>query len=131
MVKFLQGNINHCWLAHDLLAQQRLELGIGICIIAEPVHVPNSPFWMSSEDGKAAISWDPDRTSLYPCSPVTRGRGFVVARYREVNVVSCYVSPNTGVNGLLTFLDELGDALQDLGRRKIIVCGDFNCKSSA
>lgn len=130
MVRFLQANINHSWPAHHLLAQQRLEKGIGICVISEPVRIPDSGLWMASRDRRAAVTWDPDRTT-HPCHLAVRGQNFVAARFKDIYIVSCYVSPNAGACDLLAFLDELGDALQDFGRRRVIICGDFNCKSSA
>jgi len=58
------------------------------------------------------------------------GRDFVVAKFGYVYVVSVYVSPNEGLNYFLDFLDELRDYYLSIRGSFMLICGDFNARSS-
>ncbi|XP_072766436.1 uncharacterized protein [Anoplolepis gracilipes] len=95
MVRLLQCNLNHSWRAHDdLMAQHMLEAKIGVCAVSELRHVPDSQFWLASENGLAAIHWKPELTST-PCMLVKKCKDFVVAKCEDFHIVSCYISSNT------------------------------------
>lgn len=59
MPNFIQGNLNHCWKAHDVLKQFMLEHDIAVGIISESRRIPEAPNWSGSKDGRAAINWNP------------------------------------------------------------------------
>lgn len=120
----LQCNINHSWSAQDMLEQNMIDLKIGLCVISEPIRIPNTVFWF----GKAAINWNPE-ILRDPCTLAGKGRHFVAIRCRDFCVVSCYVSPSLPMADFLGFLEELSGAIRALSG-KIILCGDFNSKSS-
>lgn len=69
-----------------MVMQHVSEMGVGICVIAEPVVIPDSPRWHGSRDGKAAIYWIPDRLES-SCILVRRGRNHVVSRCGNLTVV--------------------------------------------
>ncbi|KMQ92618.1 reverse transcriptase [Lasius niger] len=121
-------NINHSWTAQDMLDQHMIELKVGLCVISEPIRIPNTVVWFGSDDGKAAIRWNPEILRS-PCTLAERGRHFVAIRCRDLYVVSCYVSPSLLMADFLEFLEELSGAIRALDG-KIIICGDFNSKSS-
>ncbi|KMQ88002.1 reverse transcriptase [Lasius niger] len=104
------------------------ELGVGICAIAEPVRIPASATWFGSDNGMAAIRWNPD-VLPWPCVPVKKGLQFAAVRCGDVHVVSCYASPSLSVRGFLDFLEALSTVILDLGGR-VILCGDFNAWST-
>lgn len=60
---------------------------------------------------------------------VRQAKRFVVVEWGEIFLVSAYISPNSDRSDFLTFLDELGTEIHSLGRR-VLVCGDFNSKST-
>src|SRR5580765_6197647 len=98
MLRILQCNVNPCWAAQALLDQVMIDLQAGLCVVAEPVRIPDSPHWFGSDDGRAAIRYSPDilRRS---CLPVRRGRHFVAVKCDDITVISSYVSPNLPLNG--------------------------------
>ncbi|KMQ88118.1 reverse transcriptase [Lasius niger] len=58
-----------------------------------------------------------------------RGHYSVAVRCGNIQLISCYISPNVPIEEYFEFLNELGDIVQSLnGRRKI--CGDYNAKSA-
>lgn len=63
------------------------------------------------------------------CSLVTRGDYSVTIKYKNLHLISCYISPNIRINKYLEALDELEDIIRIL-RKRIIICGDFNAKST-
>lgn len=126
--KILQVNINYSWAAHDLLMQYLLENGISICIIAEPVHIPDSPAWFCSTDKKAAIyvNYEYFKDSLQLFS---KGRNYVAVKCDNYIFTSVYISPNISTGRFLLAMDELSDLVVK-AKNKVIISGDFNAKSS-
>lgn len=61
---------------------------------------------------------------------IYQGNDVVAVRIGDIDVMSCYVSPNIPREEFLEFLDELSIALTHLNA-KILVCGDFNSKSKS
>lgn len=126
MFKVLQCNVNHCWAAQTLLDQVMIDLQTGLCVVAEPVIIPDSSNWFGSDDGRATIRCNSEilRRS---CMLVKRGRHFVAVKCNDVIVISSYVSPSLSLTGFLDFLEEL--SVRDLNG-KVILCGDYNTKST-
>lgn len=109
------------------MAQYATEIGAGICILSEPAGILDSPFWFGSLNKLAAIYWGPQAT-VSTGTLLARSRHCVAAKFKEFNVISCYVSPNSSRAEFFEFLDELGDLVRSIGRR-VVVAGDFNSKS--
>lgn len=126
MLGILQCNLNHCWAAQDLLEQHILDLQVGLCVVAEPI--PESIHWFRSEDSRAAIRWSPEVLSDI-CTLVKKGQHYVIVKCRDFLILSCYIPPNVSLEVFSDFLDEISEALEDLDNR-IILCGDFNSKST-
>lgn len=99
---------------------------------SRPPAKPLAAGWALSRDGLSAIGWS---HNSFPGSLVFRGRCFVVVRLADLNVVSCYASPNSSISDFLVFLDELESAVRLCGVRNnsdargLLVGGDFNAKS--
>lgn len=56
MINFLQINLNHCWVAQQLVFQTALELGSDVIIASDQYSTPaDSDSWSVSEDGRAAV----------------------------------------------------------------------------
>lgn len=77
----------------DMMKQYALERDIGICAISEPIGVPESNQWFSSENNLAAIFWQPDRVEGV-CRLIRRSQNYVAVRYDNLHLISCYISPN-------------------------------------
>ncbi|KMQ91737.1 reverse transcriptase, partial [Lasius niger] len=112
----------------DMLEQHLIELKIGLCVVSEPIRVPSTVLWFGSDDGKAAIRWNPE-VLRSPCTLSGKGRHFVAIRCRDLCIISCYASPSLPIADFRVFLEELSGAVRAMSG-KIIVCGDFNSKSS-
>ncbi|KMQ86483.1 reverse transcriptase [Lasius niger] len=121
-------NLFNSWRTQNLLEQHVIELNAGICAISEPRHVPDNPFWHCSTNRQAAVFWRPAGVTK-TCSLIHRAQDFVVIRYGEISIISCYISPNANRGDFLNFLDDLGVAIRGLDGRTII-CGDYNSKST-
>lgn len=81
-----------------------------------------------SKNGRAA--WLCRQDGLHGrCSLVIRGDYSVAIKYRDMHLISCYISPNIRLSKYLEALDELEDIIRASGKRRIIICGDFNAKS--
>lgn len=129
-MRILQGNLNHCRGAQDLLLQTVAELRIAISVIAEPYSVPSNPRWFGDDAGLVAIYWNAVATEP-PCTLIMRGRGVVAVKWGILGVVGCYISPNCSLSEFETYLDALIDGVRACHPRPVIILGDFNARSRA
>lgn len=127
--KLIQININHCWDAYNLLQQYMTEHEIAIAIISEPIHIPQDNCACST-DQKAIITWKAQLIRAQ-CKTVSIGEGFVAIMYNKIVLFSCYISPNIGTTKFEEILDELEYGIKRLNPHYLIICGDFNAKSTA
>lgn len=65
-IQVLQGNINHCTAAQDLVSQTMKEWSIDLAVLAEPYAIPDRRDWMGDRDGVVAICCPYNRTSPPP-----------------------------------------------------------------
>lgn len=128
MVRIIQCNLNRNRPAQDLLTQFATETEVGICILSEPARIMNNSYWFGSLNKLAAVYWRPQVTTGTGVL-LTSSRHCVAVKFKELNIISCYVSPNSSRAEFLEFLDELGDLVRAVGKRTV-VAGDFNSKST-
>lgn len=127
-VNFLQCNLNKSWQALDLLRQQVVEIGSHIVIISEPPvgsSVASDCFY--SSDNLSAIMI----VSGFPhvrCRFIKSLNNIVIVKCNDINVVSCYVSPNISMLDFEGFIDSLDACIKQLSG-SILMAGDFNSKS--
>lgn len=124
-MRVLQGNIQHCKVANDLLSQIVLEKKIDLLIISEQYRDRDGSNWYPDTGGTAAI-WIPN-TYVFVKSH-GRANGLVWVTTSEANFVSCYFSPNENVAEFQDRLDRLEDLLRSLSGT-LIVAGDFNARA--
>lgn len=127
MIRLLQDNINHSWYAQDMMKQYMVDCNVDICLVSEPIHIPDSVFWFSSLDKRSALVWRQGNFSN-TCILNQRGNYCVAAKCGSLNIVSCYISPNISRERVLEALDELGEIISP-AEGCTIVGGDFNAKS--
>lgn len=125
-MRVLQGNLQHCRVANDLLSQLILEKQIDLLILSEQYRDRDGPNWFPDILGTTAI-WVPNTNILVKGHG--RSRGLVWANVSDAIFVSCYFSPNANVAEFQNQLDDLEDIILTLGNSKIILAGDFNAKS--
>lgn len=128
MFKCLQINLNRSYGAQNLLMQMMAEHGADIGIVSEPNNCPSAnPLWLVDVTGLAAIVW---KTTLsFRCVPISRGRGYVVARCGDVVIASCYLSPNIPLEEYSLAMEELSVALRRVRPSPVLLAGDFNARS--
>ncbi|XP_026330080.1 uncharacterized protein LOC113237709, partial [Hyposmocoma kahamanoa] len=85
----LQGNLNHCARAQDLLVQAMAEWGVAVAAVAEPYFVPPRGNWAGDQEETVAIVASTAGNSP-PLVVKERGSGFVAARWMRSH-------PNWGV----------------------------------
>ncbi|KAJ0178588.1 hypothetical protein K1T71_005363 [Dendrolimus kikuchii] len=126
----VQGNLNHCATAQDLLMQSMAQWGIQFAVVAEPYYVPPRSDWAGDLDGLVAIIV---RTAAAcpPLAGVVRGRGYVAATIGEIVVVGGYFSPNRRLADFEGWIEEVGTVVARSRPRPVLVLGDFNAKAVA
>lgn len=129
-INILQCNLNRSWDAFNLLKQSMTEFNVGISAIAEPPHgVTGLHTWFVSNNGQSAILWCPERTS-FTGRLLNRSRNCVLVNFGNLNVMACYISPNLPITRFEDFIDEMDSMLCLINFRSVLICGDFNCKST-
>ncbi|KAJ0172319.1 hypothetical protein K1T71_012292 [Dendrolimus kikuchii] len=126
----VQGNLNHCAAAQDLLVQSLAQWGIQLAVVAEPYYVPPRSDWAGDLDGSVAIIV---RTAAAcpPLADVVRGRGYVAATIGEIVVLGGYFSPNRRLADFEGWIEEVGTVVARSRPRPVLVLGDLNAKSVA
>lgn len=128
-MKIIQINLNRSWGAYDLLNQFIIESNVGLCIISEPpLGLKSNNRCFLNKDGLSAILWKPEGSKARNCRILNRGNKFVMCRFGDFCVISCYCSRNVHINVFLCFLDELY-ALVNRSYDPILIGGDFNAWS--
>ncbi|XP_026331708.1 uncharacterized protein LOC113239056 [Hyposmocoma kahamanoa] len=126
----LQGNLNHCARAQDLLVQAMAEWGVAVAAVAEPYFVPPRGNWAGDREETVAIVASTAGHSP-PLVVKERGSGFVAARWGEVILIGVYFSPNRTLAQFQAFLETLERAVRRAAPTPVLVLGDFNAKSAA
>jgi Leucine-rich repeat (LRR) protein len=86
----LQLNVNHSAAAQDLLMQSMAEWLIDLAVVTEPYRVlTDRQTWAGDANGLVAIISGTGHGPL-PFSSLEKGRGFVIALWREILVVGAY-----------------------------------------
>lgn len=105
------------------------EKNVSLAIISEPPrNLIGSNTCFLSSDGVAALIWRPESSEGWNCRLLIQDEGFVVIHFGDINVTSCYFSPNANVGAFSRSLDNLNHALISM-TDPLLVCGDFNARS--
>ncbi|XP_072934835.1 uncharacterized protein [Epargyreus clarus] len=126
--KLLQGNLNHCSRAQDLLLQCLTECSVSLAVVAEPYRVPDHPRWFGDNAHLVAVYWAGGETDP-PCSRRHTGQGIVAVDWGPLAVIGCYISPNCSLVAYEAFLGRVGDCIRGCLPRPVLVLGDFNAHS--
>ena len=131
--RIIQVNLNHSARAQDLLLQTMTEHDIGIAAVSEPYSVLENPNCVRDLTGTAAI-FRMGLTASPALKTIVRNRGFVVALWGRIAIVSLYASPNAPMTIFRKLLDKARDCVAPLIAQDVLVgdffLGDFNAKST-
>lgn len=129
MARVLQLNTNNSGPSQDNLLHLMEEWNVGLAAVSEPHRVPpGNPKWTrSTEDPpRAAIIWRKREGFFLSPQTLDRGRGFCAVKWNEINIVSCYISPNTTIRQFNQYLDELHIVVRGYLGNPLLILGDFN-----
>ncbi|XP_046687812.1 uncharacterized protein LOC124373489 [Homalodisca vitripennis] len=127
MTRVLQGNLNRCALAQNLLCQRIFEQKIDICLICEQYLHTKDSTWFADESGTAAI-WITNSKKVTVMDKGS-GPGFVWIKTPMTYFISVYLSPNEGISMFRQKLANIENTILEFDG-EIIVGGDFNAKST-
>ena len=121
-------NLNHSARAQDLLLQTMVECGTGLAIVAEPYHIPQRCGVGDTMNTAAIIrAGTTDSPSI---NVIKKDRGFVMATWGRIAVVSVYASPNANIASFREPLDRIRDSVLPWMKQDVLIAGDFNAKST-
>ncbi|XP_018398447.1 PREDICTED: uncharacterized protein LOC108776343 [Cyphomyrmex costatus] len=106
-----------------------IENNAGLAIISEPHRVLDHPYWLSDKREDVAICWRKDSHPM-AFSLICAGEGYLTIKWGEIFVTGVYCSPNVSKATFKEWLDDLGQHIQGHLDKHILLCGDFNARSS-
>lgn len=127
-MRILQGNLNRCAAAQDLVSQTIRGWDIDLAVLAEPYRVPDRGEWMGDGAGLVAIFCSP-MTGSPPPVIRERGEGYVACAWRGYAVIGAYFSPNRRLVEFEEYLETLAGVVNRLRPLPTILAGDLNAKS--
>lgn len=110
------------------MVQTATENEIKFVLISEPAGCINSSSWMYSDNKKAAIFIPSSLISLH-CRFFARAEDSVAIKYKDLLIVSCYISPNSRIAVYRKFLDDIEDLILRSRNLRVLLGGDFNALS--
>uniref|UniRef100_A0A6M2DQW1 Putative 115 kDa protein in type-1 retrotransposable element n=1 Tax=Xenopsylla cheopis TaxID=163159 RepID=A0A6M2DQW1_XENCH len=125
MIRILQGNLNRCSLAQNLLRQRVYEDRIDVCIISEQYQYLYDRSWHSDTSNTAAI-WIVNKQVMV--SDRGYGDGYAWIKIRGTYIMSVYLSPNDSISEFRQKLADIENTIRGF-TDEVIVAGDFNAKS--
>lgn len=123
-MRIIQVNLNHCQAAQDLLQQTVREMNVDIAIISEQYKDLDSPSWIGSDDGRAAV-WVCGELAIQESQ---KDLDFVRVKAGGINIFGFYHSPNTEYEVFRRSVDRLASSAQGLA--PVLIGGDFNAWST-
>ena len=115
--------------AHDLLEKARVELGVGLAVIAEPYPLGDRCYRSNNPDRHVAMTCEVGRVAP-PCSVAQHGRGWMAAKWGNILVVGCYLASRFSVPELEDQLTEMGAFLAPQLAQPVDLLRDFNAHVS-
>lgn len=91
----MQANLNHCRGAQQLLQHYMCETSSGLCCVSEPWLVLEDHRWFASENERAVLV-NPDALPGV-CTLARKATDFVAVKYKNLHIISVYLSPNVGI----------------------------------
>ena len=119
----LQGNLQRCRLAQDLLQQRACELSADLIIVSEQYQYQRvvGPGWFADTSGTAAI-WVRN-SQKFPIEKSGAGDGYVWITSNRVTYISCYLTPSDDMEAFHTKLANIEEVVRNIGGEIIYCCG--------
>ncbi|XP_074100578.1 uncharacterized protein LOC141528431 [Cotesia typhae] len=127
MTRILQGNLNRCALAQNLLRQRVFEDKIDICFICEQHLNLHDRTWFADETGTAAI-WIVNTKNITANTSESEA-GFVWIQTPTTYFMSVYSSSNEGISVFRQKQANIEDTIANFNG-EVILAVDFNAKSA-
>lgn len=122
-MKVLQINLDRGREALDLMSKTAREEQCDLCLIQEP-NKKRTEDWYGHEDAKIKVL-----NQSHVVAKKGTGLGHTFFDIDQIRFISCYISPNSTIEELEQWLDELSYTIRGRGNKEIILGGDFNSKS--
>ncbi|XP_044575162.1 uncharacterized protein LOC123258970 [Cotesia glomerata] len=127
MTRILQGNLNRCALAQNLLCQRVFKERIDACFICEQYLNLQDRAWFADKTGTAAI-WIVNTKNVTTINSES-GAGFVWIQTPITYFISIYLSPNEGISEFRQKLANIEDVITKF-KGEVIIAGDLNAESA-
>jgi exonuclease III len=125
----LQTNLNRSRAAHDLLEQTVKEENVDVVLVAEPnKKLAEGATWIADKNKDAAIKIY-KQTEETIIKRVVRKDGIIWLEMKDLRICCGYISPNDKIDRFKEFVQDIEELLENNGKKKCIVAGDFNSKS--
>ncbi|CAH1385034.1 unnamed protein product, partial [Tenebrio molitor] len=125
----LQTNLNRSRAAHDLLEQTVKEENVDVVLVAEPnKKLAEGATWIADKNKDAAIKIY-KQTEETMIKRVVRKDGIIWLEMKDLRICCGYISPNDKIDRFKEFVQDIEELLENNGKKKCIVAGDFNSKS--
>lgn len=126
MFNILQINLNRCRAAHDLLYAAAATYESDICVISEPNQIlMGRTNWLKDRGGDTALFI---RTNQVRIDDKGMAEGITWIDTGTYILLSCYISPNSGMEAFRHYLHQI-DALLNLKGKDALIAGDFNAQA--
>lgn len=127
MIKFLQINLNNSPAAHDILNKIVREKSIGI-VLGSEVNKSRvvSENWYRDKKRDVGIKIVGSNVDVKASGD---GFGFVWVAVNDIQIFSCYISPNVPLLVFKRFVDGIKSEVNSLKYNRFIIGGDLNAKS--
>lgn len=113
--------------ADALLSQIVIEQEADITVISEQYGRRTSGCWVEDDTSTAAI-WIPTTCGKEP-KGYGKGNCFAWVQFEDFTIMSCYLTPSDSISDFEKKLDDIEDAIMDIGGH-FIVAGDFNSRAA-
>jgi len=126
MINFIQINTGTCRESHSLLYATASQHSADILLVSEQYKKDSRPKLEDTSKRAAIINF----SGLAVDKEGQTENGFVWAKIKNINIYSCYWSPNSTIEEYNDFLDRLQNSIRR-ERGEAIIAGDFNAKHVA
>lgn len=123
-IKVLQANVGRAYAAHDMAHATAVQMGADILVVGEP-----NKKRVGGADWITDIRTDVGVLCLNKNLGIgghTAREGHLVIRFRELNMICCYISPNISMEDYKNETDSITDLCNN---QETIILGDINAKS--
>lgn len=128
MINFLQINLAKSPEAHALAEVTIRNSKVDIVLVSEANkrYISENEGWFKDSKSITAIKVFNKSMKVYDWGI---GKGFVWIVIDDIQIFSCYVSPNVSLNEFKIFLDGIKTEINSSKYKRFIVGGDLNSKS--